>query len=729
MLNLKVARECDQPLQEVHDLPQPMFGLEEYVERLETLVTSKGSDAAPCYVGLWGMGGVGKTLLLQRLDGSPKVKGHFQGAMFIWLTVGQTPHIMTLYRTLSKKMGLDPDLYVNSEDYKRYLHTGFIHKRVFLVLDDVWQDKAFDSLDLAKGKGSVTLLTTRDQSLLKRASPRISQVHMTPLSKEDGWRLFCVHAFETPSNVPCELKPLAQSMAEECQGLPLALKVIGRAMFGKTSAGRQWEPLLKKLRESRIQDRSVREGLYERLKLGYDLLSEDDRRLKDCFLYLAAFPEDHEIEFRDILWGWMGEGLIPGNGGDDPRADAISLLNMLWRRSFIESNVEVEDMEDYLWFKLHDVIRDLAFYILNDSGTAPAKQLYVYRAGQNLEEFPHELEVILKAQRLSLRWNNLKRLPERSICAPELLSLLLGFNEIVSVPGSFLRSFPKLRVLDLSLGDFSCLPEEVGDLKHLVSLDLFGCENLETLPDAVRKLHVLKHLNLCWCSSLKYLPSVVGLTSLEDLCIDESWELIWAEHTASGMARAQLDDVFPTVGASLEDICGFAVLTNLMVCGKIDRGMELPDNISALTNLKILKLALVNIKTLPAGMAYCLKQLQELSLCCLRKLEHVPESFMCRDAFPALILFSLTSCSNLVEFPEVDEGALPNLRRLTFGKCGSLGSLPLSLEMLTSLRQINVWFCGKTMRESCRINCESSSIWRSVIRYSIFQTDVKWDDL
>jgi hypothetical protein len=37
-------------------------------------------------------------------------------------------------------------------------------------------------------------------------------------------------------------------MAEECQGLPLALKVIGRAMFGKTSPELEWEPVLKKLR-------------------------------------------------------------------------------------------------------------------------------------------------------------------------------------------------------------------------------------------------------------------------------------------------------------------------------------------------------------------------------------------------------------------------------------------------------------------------------------------------
>ncbi len=686
------------------------------MERVETLVTSEGKNAAPRYVGVWGMGGVGKTLLLQRVDGSPKVKGHFRGAMFIWLTVGQTPDIMTQYRTLSKKMGLDPELYVNPEDYKRYLHTQFIQKRVFLVLDDVWQDKAFDSLDLAKGKGSVTLLSTRNQYLLERASPRISQEHMTPLLKEDSWSLFCMHAFRAPSNVPCKLKALAQSMAEECQGLPLALKVIGRAMFGKTSPGLQWEPLLKKLRESRMQERSVGEGLYERLKLGYDLLSEDDQRLKDCFLYFAAFPEDHMVEFHDILWGWIGEGLIPGNGGDDPRADAFSLLNKLWRRSFIESNVGVQDIEQMLWFKVHDVMRDLAFYILDDSGTPPAKQLYLYRAGQNLEEFPQEWEAILKAQRLSLQFNKLKRLPERRIFAPELLSLLLAGNPIVSLPGSFLRSFQKLRVLDLSGGNFWYLPEELGDLKDLVWLDLRSCYDLETLPDAIRKLHLLKHLNLFGCKNLKYLPSgVVGLTSLEDLRTGWCCNLIWAEHTASGMARAQsLCDIFPTVRASLEDICGLAVLTKLTISGKMDGGRELPHNISALTNLKILQLGHVNVKTLPAGMAYSLKQLKKLSLHYLEELEYIPKSFTSCDAFPALIQFHITNCSSLVEFPEVDEGALPNLRSLQFFMCDSLGTLPLSLEKLISLRKMIVFYCGETMKDSCRINCEKSSIWRGL---------------
>jgi hypothetical protein len=613
---------------------------------------------------------------------------------------------MALYQTLSKKLHLDPELHVNPEDYKRYLHARFIQKRVFLVLDDVWEDTAFDSLDLAKGDGSVTLLTTRNQSLLERANQRICQVRVTPLSKQDSWSLFCVHAFRPPSNVPCELEALAQSMAEECQGLPLALKVIGRAMFGKTSPGLQWEPLLKKLRESRMQERAVEEELYKRLKLGYDLLSEDDWRLKDCFLYFAAFPEDYWISFREILWVWIGEGLVPAHDGDDPRADAFSLLKKLLERSFIES-----DVEDFGCFKVVDVMRDFAFYIL-ENGTPPAKQLYLYQAGQNLEEIPQEWKAISKALRLSLKSNKLKRLPG-SFSAPELVSLLLGGNLIQCVPAGFLGSFPKLRVLDLSFGKFDSLPEELGDLKDLVSLDLSCCYNLKILPDTVWKLHVLKCLVLRQCWSLNYLPSgVVGLTSLQVLHTMGCDDLTWAEHTPSGMARAEsLGHAYPTIGVSLEDICGLVVLTELSICGTKDPGLELPHNISALTQLKFLHLELYEAKTLPAEMPYWFKQLQELELWGFESLEYLPSSFTGRGAFPALIKFQLCWCSRLVEFPEVHEGALPQLRTLDFSGCESLGTLPHSLEVLTSLRKLIVSDCDLTLKESCRKYCEKSSIW------------------
>jgi hypothetical protein len=137
----------------------------------------------------------------------------------------------------------------------------------------------------------------------------------------------------------------------------------------------------------------------------------------------------------------------------------------------------------------------------------------------------------------------------------------------------------------------------------------------------------------------------------------------------------------------------------------------LPHNISALTKLKFLRVHLI-VKTLPAEMPYQCIQLQELHLCCLESLEYLPRSFTCCGAFPALIRFQLHDCL-LVEFPEADEGALPKLQTLDFTGPYSLGSLPLSLEVLTSLRELILWECQDTLKDSCRTNCEKSSIWRS----------------
>jgi hypothetical protein len=81
MLDPKVARDCEQSVHGVHDLSQSTFGLESYVERVEPLMTSAGSDVAPKFWGVWTMGEVGKTL--QIVYGSRKVNSHFHGAKCI----------------------------------------------------------------------------------------------------------------------------------------------------------------------------------------------------------------------------------------------------------------------------------------------------------------------------------------------------------------------------------------------------------------------------------------------------------------------------------------------------------------------------------------------------------------------------------------------------------------------------------------------------------------------
>ncbi len=81
------------------------------------------------------------------------------------------------------------------------------------------------------------------------------------------------------------------------------------------------------------------------------------------------------ISFECILWHWMGEGIVPAHDGDDPGAYTFLLLKKLLSRSFIEPNVKVLVEE----FKVHDVMRDLAFYILGKGcGKCHVKQLHLY---------------------------------------------------------------------------------------------------------------------------------------------------------------------------------------------------------------------------------------------------------------------------------------------------------------------------------------------------------------
>jgi Leucine-rich repeat (LRR) protein len=442
--------------------------------------------------------------------------------------------------------------------------------------------------------------------------------------------------------------------------------------------------------------------------------------LKDCFLHFAAFPEDHKFSFTDIVCHWVGEGWIPGNGEDDPRVDAFSLLKKLCERSLIES-IQLEELfvvsdEYFLKFKIHDVMRDVAFYILkNDIGVPSVELLYLYQPGQNLKFLPPGLEGTLeqpsKVRRVSLYQNELQYLP-RNLYARELVCLLLGGNPIYDLHSS-LNSFPKLRILDLRNGKFESLPEEIGELEDLVYLNLSECFNLQTIPDTVRNLRKLKCLMISDCEELKNLPSgIVGLTSLQILDTWACENLSWAEQTSSSTARAEFPDHdYATNRASFEDICELSALTEL----SISEVVKIPQNISALSNLKILNLELWNLTTLPANMPHWCIQLQQLQIDNFCKgLKYLPKSFTRCGAFPALINLKI-DCTGLVEFPEVEDGALSKLRILQFYACYSLETLPVSLNYLTSLKKLILRGCRKKLYESCMQNSEKAAVWRTPI--------------
>ncbi len=604
---------------------------------------------------------------------------------------------------------------------------------MFVILDDVWNKEVLEQLDLAKRRGSVTLVTTRNQPVLEKAGViDEDEVKVGVLSKEDSWKLFCVHAFPTGfSNIPSQLQRVVELVADECKGLPLALKVIGGSMAGKTTR-QEWEFQLNCLRESReLPGQQEEEALFGRLKLSYDNLDNYNPVSKECFLSFAAMPEDFAVNMTVLIVWWKVQGLLddPTNmSGDDPTQFAYYLVGMLIARSLIEV-----DRSEYSpsSCRVHDVMRDLALHIIERQKLITC----LYRPGKELVEFPRDWIQRYKShpcevRKLSLMENDLTTLNGVTFSAPKLEVLLLcGNEELEAIPKQFLKGIENLKVLDLSGCDkLKSLPRQIGNLTQLTHLDLQGCEELNSLPKEVGKLTQLIYLDLADCPTLKYLPSTMGdLRSLEYLnLLGGASNGLWGKPSWKLYSQA-----------FAVDICELTALTELIMTGETCEIVELCNQllklVSKLVKLKMFRIyefgkletlpaaiqSMVHleefgvyscklIKTLPScitmfsklkvlelwGMLESLQPLNTLTMlstlsimgCTLIK--KLPDSFTSSDAFPSLKELDC-SHSGLVEFSEVKDGAMGKLRILNLNATG-IKSLPDTLIYLKNLEVVYI---------------------------------------
>jgi Leucine-rich repeat (LRR) protein len=778
-----IVNEDAHKLTDIQQVPQHLFGLDNFTMRLQQSITSSSIDGEPRCVGVWGMGGAGKTLLAQIAYNSREVREHFKGDQVIWLTVSQSPNIKGLYDSFCRQLGLREMIFAQLEEYRTRLYNEFLRRKVFLVLDDVWNKEVLEQLNLAKGRGSVTLVTTRNQPVLQKAGVMDEdEVKVGVLSKEDSWKLFCVHAFPTGfSNIPFELQGVAELVADECKGLPLALKVIGGLMVGKTTF-QEWKFLLNCLGESReLPEQHEEEALFGRLKLSYDNLDNDNRVCKECFLGFAAFPEDRTVMMEELIEFWKAQGLLDDPTkmfGDDRTLFAYYLVGLLIGRSMIEP-ARIEN--EWLACKVHDVMRDMALHIIE--GEKPITRLY--RPGKKLVEFPGEwIQTYVKqsceVRKLSLMENDLTTLNGVTFSAPKLQVLLLARNEkLEAMPKQFLKGIENLKVLDLSdCTELKSLPGEIVNLRQLTHLLLRCCTKLESLPKEIGKLIQLSHLNLTLCEEIKSLPKEIGkLTQLTHLklrqCynlqslpkeVGECTQLIHLDlsyctnlkyypYTIGDLRSLQYLSLYSTSDNGLWGkptreshgqafatyICKLTTLTELHIFGFTYETLEpcdllsklvskllklksfhiicfdklgtLPDGIQSLVHLEELKLCKCKqFKILPSFITLfsklkvlnlvgtcsleslptlnTLKMLSILSIDNCKSIKKLPNSFTSSDAFPSL---KELNCSNsgLVEFPEVEDGAMPKLRILNLDET-NIQSLPNTLIYLKNLQVVYI---------------------------------------
>ena len=260
--------------------PYPV-GIESRVQELNKLLS--GSSSEVCMVGIWGIGGIGKTTIAKAIYN--QLQRNFDGSCFLANVGGDSKHPKGLIHLQEKILS---SIHANDNRKITLVDQGTTVlkyrawcKRVLLVLDNVDHQDQLDKLAIRRSyfqPGSIIIITTRDKSMLKLAKVDESKIYMPPtLDYHESIKLFSWHAFEKdhPNE---EYAELSEQVIGYAGGLPLVLKVLGSNLSDKSID--EWEGTLETLKV--IPDKEIQ----EKLMVSFNSLCDTQ---KELFLDLACF--------------------------------------------------------------------------------------------------------------------------------------------------------------------------------------------------------------------------------------------------------------------------------------------------------------------------------------------------------------------------------------------------------------------------------------------------------
>ncbi|KAG5575465.1 hypothetical protein H5410_055599 [Solanum commersonii] len=263
------------------DIAEHPVGINSRVSELSNKLSwTVSSDVM--YVGIWGMGGVGKTTLAKAIFN--QISPNFDGSSF--LHVGSqdsrgNSSLIVLQEKLLKDT-LRKRIEVSSVDHGiELIKQRLQSKRVLIILDDVADVEEIYSLVGGKhwfGPGSRIIITTRDEHLLKCSTSDV-KYEVKCMTESESLQLFCWHAFKNPLP-PEDFVEISETVVTHAKGLPLALKVWGSFLCNKSME--QVKCIIKNLKQ--IPHNSI----VETLRRSYDGLPDDAKKV---FLDIACFFE------------------------------------------------------------------------------------------------------------------------------------------------------------------------------------------------------------------------------------------------------------------------------------------------------------------------------------------------------------------------------------------------------------------------------------------------------
>ncbi|GMP72964.1 hypothetical protein CsSME_00030830 [Camellia sinensis var. sinensis] len=485
------------------------------------------------FIGIHGIGGVGKTTLVKEIGKKAKSDKLFDEV--VMAVVSQNQDIKKIQDDIGGMLGFTSLINQPSETERTSMLCARLKdvKKILVILDDVWAKLDLAAVGIPLGndhQGCKIIITTRREQVcnsigMERLGRKI--VHLGVLSEEDSWDLFKKNVGDfVDSNA---LNAVANDVCKECGGLPIALVTVGSAMKGKDDPN-LWDEAARELRKSVPTNiEGVDEQVYKSLKLSYDYLQDEEA--KACFLLCSLFPEDHNILIEHLVRYGMGLRVFKNvDTVQETRGRAKLVINNLIASCLLLAS----DKQDCI--KMHDVVRDVAIFI--------GSKKYFVRAGCNLKYWPN-MDSLDQYTGISFMRNRISNLPEVLEC-PKLQILLFQDNQDAwSCSHEFFSRMKALSVLDLSKKHYynfnpirspdafnnqTCLRTLVlegidfGDTQFLGQLKTLEVLSLRhaffsRAPNAIKELTNLRSLDMTESRHQFLIPAtmVLPLSHLEEL--------------------------------------------------------------------------------------------------------------------------------------------------------------------------------------------------------------------
>ncbi|KAL3612722.1 hypothetical protein D5086_003742, partial [Populus alba] len=528
------------PLQDIEFLPsEGLTPSESSKEAFEQIMKALKDDTVNM-IGLYGMGGVGKTTLVKEVGRGAKELQLVDEVLIV--TVSQNPNVTDMQDQMAVILGLDFDGKSGKERVGR-LWQRLQGKKVLIILDDAWKDIDLKEVGIPFGdahRGCKTLLTTRLEHICSSMKCQ-QKVLLRVLSENEAWALFKINAGLRDED--SDLNRVAKKVARECKGLPIALVTVGRALRDKSAV--EWEVAFDQLKKSQFLDMEQldeQKNAYACLKLSYDYLKHEKTKL--CFLLCCLFPEDYNIPIEDLTRYAVGYGLHQDvESIEDARKRVYVAIKNLKACCMLLGT----ETEEYV--KMHDLVRDVAIQIASSE-----KYGFMVKAGFGLKEWPTSNKRFEGCTVVSLMGNTLAELPEGLVC-PQLKVLLLELDRGLNVPERFFEGMKAIEVLSLKGGCLSlqslqfstnlqslllrmCECKDLIWLRKLQRLEILGffcCHSVEELPGEIGELKELRLLDLTGCYNLRRIPvNLIGrLKKLEELLTGsfKGWDVVGCDST------------------------------------------------------------------------------------------------------------------------------------------------------------------------------------------------------